>query len=174
VENKQLTLDKLTPGVQCERCHGPSEHHLEGIRKGDTALARMKDLHAFNTEETSNFCGQCHRTWDEVAAMGRLGVLSVRFQPYRLTNSKCYDTEDKRISCTACHDPHQEINRVDASYDSKCLACHNGGKPAARACKVGTSNCAGCHMPKVEIQGSHHQFSDHEIRIVRANAPYPD
>lgn len=174
LENKQIAFNKLIPGVQCERCHGSTESHLEGLKRGDTKLAHMDSLRAFSTEQTSNFCGQCHRTWEEIAASGRLGVLTVRFQPYRLTNSKCYDTEDKRISCTACHDPHQEINRVDASYDGKCLACHNGGKPTARACKTGTSNCAGCHMPKVEIPGSHHKFSDHEIRIVRANAPYPD
>jgi hypothetical protein len=28
-------------------------------------------------------------------------------------------------------------------------------------------------MPKIEIPGSHHKFSDHEIRIVKANV-YPD
>ena len=174
LEGRELTLNKLIPGVQCERCHGPSDNHLEGIQKGDAKLAHMKDLRTLNSEEMSNFCGQCHRTWEEVASSGRLGVLSVRFQPYRLTNSKCYDADDKRISCTACHDPHREINRVDASYDGKCLACHGGGKPSARACKMGTSNCASCHMPKIEIPGSHHAFSDHEIRIVRANAPYPN
>ncbi len=173
VEGRELTLDKLIPGVQCERCHGSSDHHLEGIQKGDAKLARMKDLRALNSEETSNFCGQCHRTWEEIAASGHLGVLNVRFQPYRLTNSKCYDADDKRIRCTACHNPHEEINRVDTSYDGKCLACH-GGKPSARACKTATGNCVSCHMPKIEISGSHHGFTDHEIRIVRANAPYPD
>ena len=33
------------------------------------------------------------------------GVANVRFQPYRLISSKCYDAEDSRIRCTACHDP---------------------------------------------------------------------
>jgi len=174
VENRQITFGKLIPGVQCERCHSSTDNHLEGLKRGDAKLAHMNSLRPLSTEQTSNFCGQCHRTWEEIAASGRLGVLTVRFQPYRLTNSKCYDTDDKRISCTACHDPHQEINRVGASYDGKCLACHGGGKPSARACKTGTSNCASCHMPKIEIPGSHHAFSDHEIRIVRANAPYPN
>ena len=173
-ENRQLTFNKLIAGVQCERCHGATDNHLEGLKRGDPKLAHMNSLRALSTEQTSNFCGQCHRTWEEIAASGRLGVLSVRFQPYRLTNSKCYDADDKRISCTACHDPHQEVNRVDAGYDGKCLACHGGGKPSARACKTAASNCVSCHMPKVEIPGSHHKFSDHEIRIVRANAPYPD
>ena len=174
VEKRQLTFDKLIPGVQCKRCHGSTDDHLTGLQRGNAKLAHMNSLRTFSTEQTSNFCGGCHRTWEEIAASGRLGIVDVRFQPYRLTNSKCYDTEDKRISCTACHDPHQEINRVDASYDGKCQACHGGGKPSARACKTATSNCVSCHMPKIEIPGSHHAFTDHQIRIVRANAPYPD
>jgi hypothetical protein len=173
VEAKKLVTDKMIAGLQCERCHGSTENHVKGVKQGDPKLAAMRDLKAFSTEQTSAFCGQCHRTWDEIAASGKLGITNVRFQPYRLTNSKCYDTEDSRISCVACHDPHEEINRIPASYDGKCQACHAGGKPAAIACKVATSNCITCHMPKVEIPGSHHQFFDHEIRIAKANE-YPN
>lgn len=173
VEKKQLVVNKLIAGVQCERCHGSAENHLKGVQQGNPALAAMPKLSAFSTEQISSFCGQCHRTWDEIAASGKVGISNVRFQPYRLTNSKCYDTEDRRISCVACHDPHQEIDHTTAHYDSKCQACHGGGKPEARGCKVSTSNCVTCHMPKIEIPGSHHKFSDHEIRIVKANV-YPD
>ena len=174
VEGRVLAVDKLTPGVQCERCHGPTEHHLEGTKHGDANIARMKDLRTMSTEDVSNFCGQCHRTWADVAGDGTLGIANVRFQPYRLTNSKCYDVDDRRISCLGCHDPHNEIDRVDRHYDAKCQACHAGGKPEAKACKVSTSNCVSCHMPKLNMPGSHHRFTDHEIRIVRANAPYPN
>ncbi len=174
-QGMQLTLDKLTPGVQCERCHGDSGNHLAGIKQGNAALAQMKDLRAFSTEQTSNFCGQCHRTWEEIASGGSMGINNIRFQPYRLTNSKCYDTDDKRISCVGCHDPHQELDRNTAHYDTKCQSCHSsGGKPAARVCKVSTTNCASCHMPKLEMPGSHHQFTDHQIRIVRTNERYPE
>lgn len=173
-QGMQLTLDRLTPGVQCERCHGSSENHLQGIKTGDPALAKMTHLRAQSTEDLSNFCGQCHRTWAEIASEGKLGIANIRFQPYRLTNSKCYDTEDARISCVACHDPHQELSRVDASYDSKCQACHAGGKKEARICKVSTNNCVSCHMPKLDMPGSHHRFTDHLIRVVKANEHYPD
>jgi hypothetical protein len=173
-EARQLALDKMTPGVQCERCHGSADNHVENIQRGNAKLAKMNDLRSFSSEQMSNFCGQCHRTWDQIAASGVRGLVNVRFQPYRLTNSKCYDADDPRIRCTSCHDPHQEVNRKDIAYDSKCQACHGGGKAAARACKVAKSDCVSCHMPKVEIPGSHFKFSDHQIRIVRANAPFPD
>ncbi|MGH7246845.1 MAG: multiheme c-type cytochrome, partial [Pseudomonadota bacterium] len=83
-------------------------------------------------------------------------------------------TGDARISCVACHDPHQELDRTDSDYDSKCQACHGGGKRMARACKVSQRDCVSCHMPKLAMPGSHYKFTDHEIRIVRANAPYPE
>lgn len=174
VEKRQLTLDSLVPGVQCERCHTGATGHLAAMQSGRPGLAGMEDLRKYSTEQTSNFCGQCHRTWEDIAVSGIHGVVTVRFQPYRLTNSKCYDATDSRISCTGCHDPHREINRVDASYDAKCLACHAGAKPKAAACKVSPANCVSCHMPKVEIPGAHHLFTDHDIRIARAHAPYPD
>jgi hypothetical protein len=103
---------------------------------------------------------------------GPHGTANVRFQPYRLANSKCYDADDKRISCLACHDPHREVDHVAADYDSKCQACHGGGKPEAKACKVATNNCVACHMIKIELPGGHHKFTDHDIRI--ATAKYPD
>lgn len=173
-EGMQLTLNQLTPGVQCERCHGPTENHIRGIKQRNPQLASMKDLRKQSTEEFSNFCGQCHRTWAEIAGEGKLGISNLRFQPYRLTNSKCYDTEDARISCVACHDPHQKLSRVDRSYDSKCQACHAGGKNEARACTVSKKDCVSCHMPKLEMPGSHHKFTDHLIRVVKANEQYPD
>ena len=167
IHDRDVKLDALIPGVQCERCHGPTEKHL-------SSLAPMKDLRALTSEETSNFCGQCHRTFDQIATSGIQGIVDVRFQPYRLTGSKCYDADDARIRCTACHDPHQEVDKRSVDYDAKCQACHAGGKPAAKHCKVSTSNCASCHMPKIEIPGSHHLFTDHQIRIARANEPYPN
>ena len=34
----------------------------------------------------------------------------------------------------------------------------------AKACLVSQKDCITCHMPKVEIPGSHFQFTDHRIR----------
>jgi Cytochrome c554 and c-prime len=174
VQKGEFAPDKLIAGVQCERCHGPTQNHLAGIKQGDSRLAGMTRLSTLSTEEVSKFCGQCHRTWEEIAFSSKLGITNVRFQPYRLTNSKCYDAEDPRIRCLACHDPHQEVDREAAHYDAKCQACHGGGKIGVRSCKVSTNNCTSCHMPKLELPGSHHKFSDHEIRIVKANEKYPD
>ena len=172
-DGEQVTLEKMTPGVQCERCHGQAERHLTSVTRGDPKPVMMKDLTKMATEEISDFCGQCHRTLEQVVSQGIFDINDIRFQPYRMTLSKCYDTDDPRISCLACHDPHHELDNNSVDYDSKCQACHTRGKPGARMCKVSTSHCASCHMPKLELPGAHHKFTDHRIRIVRANEPFP-
>jgi|SRR5579863_36818 len=172
-EGLNLNLASLVPGIQCEGCHGPTAEHLAGFKTG--RIAAMKKLTDGTAEQMNIFCGSCHRTWDEVATGPKLGVANVRFQPYRITNSKCYDSADARISCVACHDAHQGLNLDEASYDPKCVACHSeGGNATARLCKVSKNNCASCHMPQIDMPGSHHSFTDHQIRIVRRNEPYPE
>ncbi len=157
-----LDLPKLTPGIQCENCHGPASAHI-------ATRAPMPKLAKLSAEEMSDACGRCHRTWSQIALDGPRDIRNVRFQPYRLTNSKCYDSADTRISCAACHDPHREVETKPVAYDAKCLACHS----TAKLCKVATNNCSSCHMPKLELPGAHHKFTDHNIRIVRDHEPYP-
>ncbi len=107
------------------------------------------------------------------------GAFDVRFQPFRMSNSKCFDGSDRRLSCLACHDPHHEVVQDAGSYDPKCLACHGAGAAhtgtaTVKSCPVAKTGCVSCHMPKVDVPGLHQPFTDHQIRIVRANEPYPD
>jgi hypothetical protein len=181
----RLQTAALLPGVRCEHCHTGTAEHLEGMRSGHPGVIPPK-LGRMSADEMGNFCGQCHRTWERVAMHGPRGVANVRFQPYRLTNSKCFEGSDARLSCVACHDPHQNVEHNAAAYDSKCLACHRqagaqGASDAAtiahhpgKPCPMAQKNCVTCHMPKLELPGGHAQFTDHQIRVVRNNEPYPD
>jgi cytochrome c peroxidase len=104
---------------------------------------------------------------------------NVRFQPYRIFNSKCY-SDDRKISCIACHNPHEPLREDPAYYDKRCLECHSLRDKTAKAggdgrsCPVADKNCASCHMPKVEIPGAHFKFTDHYIRVVRPGEKYPN
>jgi hypothetical protein len=176
----KLSVDSLEPGVTCEHCHAGAVGHLVDAFHGDYSSA-PQSLHKLSSEHISSFCGQCHRTWEKVVMGGWRGEGDVRFQPFRLANSKCYDGADPRISCIACHDPHQDVVRQDSFYDSKCLACHAAPThPAtaspgdARVCPVAKSNCVSCHMPKVRLPDGLITFADHQIRIVKAGEPYPN
>ena len=181
VLDHKLNLASLTPGLTCEHCHTGAMAHLKSAIKGDRS-ADPPSLADLSTEDISNFCGGCHRSWELVVRAGWKGPTNVRFQPYRLANSKCYNGADPRISCIACHDPHQKVVLDVAFYDSKCLACHASSPqavtstetPHAKICPVAKANCSSCHMPKVPFPGGHFVFTDHQIRVVRPNDAYPN
>jgi hypothetical protein len=180
VLNRKLHFDLMRPGVTCENCHGPGSQHVEAIQNRN-----WKNLHIFNPArldpgDLNGFCGTCHRTTYDVLEANAHGVLNVRFQPYRLEHSRCYDPTDKRISCIACHDPHVNLVTDVESYDSKCLACHLRSREmptAARkapACPRAAKTCAGCHMPRLSLPGAHYKFADHFIRVYTPGESYPD
>jgi hypothetical protein len=191
VTNGKMTYETLRTGVTCEHCHAGTTIHLSDALNGDFDSA-PPDLRKWPSEDISNFCGQCHRTWETVVRNHWRGELTVRFQPYRLANSKCYDGADPRISCVACHDPHQDVIREDSSYDPQCLACHSVSTPAsfaaaasstpasakalthAKTCPSAKADCVSCHMPKIKLPNGHMTFTDHQIRVVKPGEPFPN
>jgi Cytochrome c554 and c-prime len=181
---------QFTNGLSCEACHGPGGKHVaakraEKLLQGEVSGASGGEF-IFNPRKLSpadsvDFCGACHATWWDVQLAALKGVPSIRSQPYRLQNSKCWGPGDPRITCIACHDPHQQLEKRAEMYDPKCLACHVTGKgetvtatQPGKPCPVATSKCSSCHMPKIEIREMHYSFADHDIRIVRPGAPLPD
>ena len=177
-----------TPGITCEACHGPGAGHVKAMQanqseKGQEAIL---DPGVFSPVEMVDFCGACHRAPMDVISAKDFVPINVRFQPYRLSKSRCFAKPDPRITCVACHDPHQQVVRDTEFYDAKCLACHASRAinvthtgPASRAadkapaCKVQSSHCVTCHMPRYKVPQMHGSFTDHDIRIVRPGEPYP-
>jgi hypothetical protein len=175
--------DHLTPGVTCEACHGPGSRHVSAMKTGRIAegLTDVLNPAKLAPVESVDFCGACHRAWADVMESGMQGVATLRFQPYRLELSRCWGKGDARITCLACHDPHQPLVRDQRSYDNRCLRCHlsstNEKGPTghrASACPHGTKDCTTCHMPKYEVPGTHAKFTDHRIRIVRSDKQYAE
>ncbi|MBL8203704.1 MAG: hypothetical protein JNM09_05695 [Blastocatellia bacterium] len=177
VKGGKLDYQNLVPGIGCEACHGPGGEHIELGKKGEPNAHKIFNPGKLSGDDLSQeFCASCHRSVEDVTALPRLGGMNnVRFQPYRIFNSKCY-SDDRRISCIACHDVHQPMKDEAAAYDAKCAACHTAkaAEPAAtRLCKVESKNCTSCHMPKIELPGAHFKFTDHRIRIVKPGEPFP-
>jgi len=179
----QFDPANLFPGVTCEACHGPGASHVAVAHSGEPTPGLIFNPARLNRVDAVDFCGACHRTWEDVVVGGLtgVGVFNVRFAPYRLENSKCWKKGDERITCVACHDPHQPLVRDATSYDSRCLACHIVSPDKKRtashpggACPVSANKCVSCHMLAVDPPNLHSVFTDHWIRIVRKGAPYPD
>ena len=190
VEDNRLQLLQMMPGVGCEACHGPGGRHILAMRSKEDETYIFNPANLDADELGQDFCGACHRSVDEVSHMPNSGggINNVRFQPYRLFNSPGHNPTDARLSCTACHDPHDNPSPDPASYDDKCFACHQSraanqrtllkdvvlGEHMAKPCPKSNRLCVTCHMPLVEIPGSHFKFTDHRIRIARPGDPYPN
>jgi hypothetical protein len=172
----EMQLEHFEPGVSCEACHGPGGAHVDSIRDGKPAPGSIRSLKRMSAEETAEFCGVCHRTWETVMMMGLRGINTVRFMPYRLVNSACYSADDPRMACTSCHNPHEGLVTEDQAYDNKCTACHNTANASIKkkVCPVANGKCTSCHMPRIDPGETNHAFPDHWIRVARAGDPYPN
>ena len=177
------------PGLGCEACHGPALAHVNRMHAGKSTpsgqtpeLSGIFNPATLSPSDSIDFCGACHRTSADakLSVTQAFGTSVIRFQPYRLEESKCWRaTKDERLTCVAYHDPHKPLNRDSLSYDRQCLQCHTGtGHASAQSpaptqaplvCPKATANCVSCHMPKVTIASMHGQFTDHYIRVVRAS-----
>jgi len=186
VSGGQIHLDKITPGIRCEACHGPGGQHVLAAKSGEPGAKLIFNPGRLGGDELSqDFCGSCHRGSNEFTLLKEMEINNVRFQPYRIFHSKCY-SDDRRISCTACHDPHTPLKQDAAYYDAKCFACHASKASSAgsiasdktqtliRGCRVGTKDCTSCHMPKLGPPAAHFKFTDHYIRIAKPKEAYPN
>lgn len=179
-----LDEQKLMLGVTCEACHGPGAKHVAAAQVASMAgtpdAARGTIFNAAQLEpaDTVDFCGACHATFWDVKLTGAKGVATAKSQPYRLEQSKCWGNGDRRLTCPACHDPHEQLVTESAAYDRFCVNCHSAeskkSEHAGAVCKVGTKDCSSCHMPKIDVPEMHYAFTDHRIRVVRNGEAYPE
>jgi hypothetical protein len=180
VTGSQLRLDKFAHGIRCEACHGPGGRHIAAVKAGDTPAKSIYNPGLLDGDElTQHFCAGCHRSAEEFSLLKSMEINNVRFQPYRIYLSKCY-SDDRNISCIACHNPHEPLREDPAYYDRRCFECHSLRDKSAKtagdgkSCPVADKDCTSCHMPKVDIPTAHFKFTDHYIRIVRPGEKYPN
>ena len=176
----------LMLGVTCEACHGAGAKHVVAADAArvagmpDAARGTIFNGAQLNPVDAVDFCGACHGTFWDVKLSGAKGVSTVKSQPYRLEGSKCWGNGDTRLTCVACHNPHEPVRRDPSAYDGVCLGCHmaNGAKQTAAhtsgSCTISSKNCVSCHMPKVYVPEMHYKFTDHRIRIAREGETYPE
>lgn len=152
-----------TGGVQCEACHGPGEKHLQGIAKGTPHLSIVNPAR-LDAEAGIAVCARCHVGLTKFSDPEPEDLL-VANQVVALKTSECFLQSRKGLTCTTCHNPHEDVANLEAVSQRACLQCHSlEAKPHAAVCPVNAQNgCVGCHMPSREIGPFH--LVDHLIRV---------
>lgn len=159
-------IRNLTPGIHCERCHGPGAAHVNAEEAGDTDLAIRSIKNHWTGPEEVVMCGDCHRLPHDISSerLERYPNSIVRFQPIGLLQSRCYLNSEGRLRCTSCHDSHTGVHsRSIERQTESCRSCHSsvGQTPCAA---METTKCIDCHMPAIELLPGI-SFHDHWIRV---------
>jgi predicted CXXCH cytochrome family protein len=156
---------QVQTGVACENCHGPGQPHL-------LALSRhAKDHGILNPDklpiaERFRPCAQCH-AGSAINEDPLPDDALISDQVTALRNSECWRQSGGAITCTNCHNPHQDAPRevLVARGEKTCLGCHSAAvRKHAGLCPVNrTSGCIDCHMHN-EIRGAF-TIAEHWIRV---------
>ena len=157
----RLEESKLKPGVTCQRCHGPQQHH---VASGGAFVT--ESLHQLSQSESVRRCAQCHRSAEEQppSDITPENREIVRFQPVGLVQSACFQ-KSPSLTCVTCHDPHRPLKAQDSGGIWQCVQCHNPAQPDHALCSAGRrEDCLKCHMPQVRGKAPL-SFTDHWIRV---------
>ncbi|PYV13152.1 MAG: hypothetical protein DMG21_21710 [Acidobacteria bacterium] len=173
-------------GITCERCHGPSDAHLQNPVPGS-----IINPASLAPRARASVCEQCHLAGEErIPNPGkqlsdfRPGMeleevytvyinkasrdangpnpLRVVSQVEQLALSRCARESPAKLWCGTCHDPHAMPANPKTYFRERCLACHGLGLLAKHP--KPNFDCIGCHMPRRPVSdGAHTVFTDHRI-----------
>ena len=145
VEGSKNRFNKISLGIDCEKCHGPGEAHIRLIEGGQLIdVGEEIDYSIVNPGKLPigkqfDVCQQCHlqgvnvlhgegSVLDFRPAMklgevmdvfveerGDPDAFGIASHAERLQQSRCFIASEGRLNCTTCHNPHKSIHATDQS-----------------------------------------------------------
>lgn len=167
---------KMILGIDCERCHGPSEKHVRHHRSNPGKMSPMfvGRYSEYSRQQRLDACAVCHSGLQSQQIKGNpfsflagdtLALFSKNYtgrntntkldvhgnQVGLLSESNCFINAQK-MDCITCHNPHENQRGNLKSFNLKCMSCHDVDKING-VDKKGTHNtnqdCVSCHMPLI-------------------------
>ncbi|MEM1000129.1 MAG: tetratricopeptide repeat protein [Bacteroidota bacterium] len=140
VEGSVNRFREVSLGIDCEKCHGPGQIHIERMERDEIVdVGEEIDYSIVNPAKLTikkqfDVCKQCHLTGVNVLK-DKASVLDYRpgtdltdsYDIYierfaderefgiashaeRLMQSRCFQASGDQLTCTTCHDPHKSIS----------------------------------------------------------------
>ena len=187
--SEQFDKNTLVYSVDCERCHGPAAQHVDYHTQNPqvTQAHFITSYNSLTRVQKMDMCAVCHSGRPTVMLRSSFEFLpGDNFSKFKLPelvrkidtahldvhgnqlqllqSSKCFI--NSKMTCTSCHDVHQNTRGNDVIYTAKCLNCHNA--PNHTWCKMADkltpaalkANCISCHMPALATKVISVQVSD--------------
>jgi Cytochrome c554 and c-prime len=165
---------RIIYGVDCEKCHGPAARHVAFQKENpkDTTGKFILNPARFTKQQNLDLCGLCHGgrlqktrpsfefvSGDKLSDFFQVDTttpnpdnIDVHGNQYGLLrSSKCFKMSNI-MTCTTCHNPHENERGKIALFSQRCISCHNSAhdKICKMTASIGPSislNCVDCHMP---------------------------
>lgn len=170
VEDGRILFEQSQLSIQCNRCHENTDQHIEDALAGGASVSSFNSWATLSPIDSVNRCGECHRRMDHFPEDELVpdNKQLARFASVGIALSGCFvnQTEQHRMDCTTCHNPHRPAESRPEIYNSICLDCHQSEQLETVVCHKmpNDSNCVSCHMPKLPFQEGL-EFTDHWIRV---------
>lgn len=176
MEPLEFDKSKMIYGVSCEKCHGAASKHVAYHSKtpADTSARFIINPAQLSRQQQIDMCALCHggniqktkpsfqftagdRLSDffQLDSLHNAAALSGNIDVHGnqvglLKASKCF-VSSTTMTCTTCHDVHQNQRNKKELFSTKCMGCHDTGeiafKTAHKADASIEKNCIDCHMP---------------------------
>ena len=172
-ENK---YDEIPNGIDCERCHGPGELHINQMKKGDLVdTSRYIDYSIVNPSHLSprlqnDMCARCHLQGNAVLkenksffdfrpGMYLKDVMDVYLPRYENSDDAfIMASHVDRMQLSACY--------INSNESLSCITCHNPHISVHETSNIQfNQKCIDCHLINSckEEQPERNRFSDNCI-----------
>jgi hypothetical protein len=176
MEPTAFDKNKIVFGVACQTCHGPGAKHVayHEANKTDTVARFIVNTANFTQQQQIDACALCHSgdikkttpsftfiagknlkdyfSIDESKTVNNQNLDVHGNQVGLLKQTKCFQLS-KNMTCSSCHNTHENQRSNLQMFSQKCMSCHNiddkkFNVAAHTPLNIAKKDCINCHMPQ--------------------------
>lgn len=155
---------QLPTGIDCQRCHGPGQAHLDAVRQG-SSVERVRNTiinpARLAPDRQMEVCLQCHLETTSLklpATLLRYGRGAFSYRPgeplsdYILHFDRAQQGEERFEFASAAYRLRQSACYLKSRGALTCTSCHNPHEPSdtPAALRRYTEACLGCHQTTLQ------------------------